>query len=172
MINKTMKTEIWNGYPIRFVDRNGEWWAVLKDVCDVLGLKSLKTFYAKERLEKDFVLKDIHGSVVVLSDHIETAGGIQEMLIVNEYGIYDVIFRSYKPEAKEFCRWVYEMLASFRKKTGLEGSEISRILDKEHQKEMMQTLSDSPEKPVRIDFIKANTVANKTISLKFTERQV
>lgn len=29
-----MKTEIWNGYPIRFVEKNGEWWAVLKDVCD------------------------------------------------------------------------------------------------------------------------------------------
>lgn len=158
-----MKTEIWSGHPIRFVDRNGEWWAVLKDVCDVLGLK---TFYVKERLEKGLVLNDIPESVVVSSDHIETAGGMQEMLIVNEYGIYDTVFQSRKKEAKEFRRWVYEMLASLRKKTGLEGFEVFRMLDKEHQKEMMRTLSQNLDKPVRIDFIKANTIANKAVSTR------
>ena len=33
-----MKTEIWNGYFIRFIEKGGEWWAVAKDVCDALGL--------------------------------------------------------------------------------------------------------------------------------------
>lgn len=149
-----MKTEIWSGHPIRFVDRNGEWWAVLKDVCDALGLNPK---HVNERLEDE----------VVLNDHVhDTMGRQQEMLIINEYGIYDTVFQSRKKEAKEFRRWVYEMLASLRKKTGLEGFEVFRMLDKEHQKEMMRTLSQNLDKPVRIDFIKANTIANKAVSTR------
>ncbi|HAR0370494.1 BRO family protein, partial [Enterococcus faecium] len=36
-----MKTEIWNGHIIRFVDINDEWWAVAKDVAEALGLKQV-----------------------------------------------------------------------------------------------------------------------------------
>ncbi|MEG1011003.1 MAG: hypothetical protein RSE54_04030 [Ruthenibacterium sp.] len=35
-----MKIENWSGHDIRFVEHNGEWWAVLKDVCDVLELRT------------------------------------------------------------------------------------------------------------------------------------
>lgn len=83
-----MKTEIWNGYPIRFVEKDGEWWAVLKDVCDALGLKT----YDVSRRIKD----------MVSTHNLETAGGKQQMLIVNEFGIYDTVFQSRKSEAKEF----------------------------------------------------------------------
>lgn len=38
-----MKVEIWAGHSIRFVERDGEWWAVLKDVCDALGLRVAKS---------------------------------------------------------------------------------------------------------------------------------
>ena len=34
-----MKTEYWNGFPIRFIEKNGEWWAVAVDVTNALGLK-------------------------------------------------------------------------------------------------------------------------------------
>lgn len=34
-----MKTELWNGYSIRFVEKDSEWWAVAADVCNALGLK-------------------------------------------------------------------------------------------------------------------------------------
>lgn len=149
-----MKTENWNGNTIRFVERNGEWWAVLKDICDALGLNPK---HVNERLEDEVVLNDlIH----------DTLGRQQEMLIVSEYGVYDTVFQSRKKEAKEFQRWVYKMLSTLRKETGLEGFEVFRMLDKEHQKEMMQTLSRNLEKPARVDFIKANTIANKTVSNK------
>jgi hypothetical protein len=50
---------------------------------------------------------------VVLTD---TLGGAQEILIVNEPGLYNVIFQSRKPEAKAFRRWVtHEVLPSIRK---------------------------------------------------------
>lgn len=35
-----MKVENWYGYDIRFVEINGEWWAILKDICDALNLKT------------------------------------------------------------------------------------------------------------------------------------
>ena len=37
-----MKTENWCGYDIRFVEINGEWWAILKDICDALRLRTDK----------------------------------------------------------------------------------------------------------------------------------
>lgn len=148
-----MKTEIWNGYPIRFVEKDGEWWAVLKDVCDALGLKT----YDVSRRIKD----------MVSTHNLETAGGKQQMLIVNEFGIYDTVFQSRKSEAKEFRYWVYEMLKQLRQATGLEGFQIFRMLDKEHQKEAMQHLQQSLRNPVRVDFIKANTIANKAISNRY-----
>ena len=148
-----MKTENWNGYAIRFVEKDGEWWAVLKDVCDALGLKT----YDVSRRIRD----------MVSTHNLETAGGKQEMLIVNEFGVYDTVFQSRKPEAKEFRHWVYEMLKELRSATGLEGFQVFRMLDKEHQKEAMSRLKNSLKHPVRVDYIKANVIANKAVSNKF-----
>lgn len=149
-----MKIENWNGHQIRFIEIKGEWFAVLKDVCDALNLK---TKYIVERLEDE----------VVSTDHVkDSLGREQEMLIVNEYGIYDAIFSSKKKEAREFKKWVYGMLKDLRESTGLKGFEVFRMLDKEHQKQMMKELQRGLRHPVRIDFIKANTIANKAISNK------
>ena len=148
-----MKTEIWNGYSIRFVEKDGEWWAVLKDVCDALGLKT----YDVSRRIRD----------MVSTHNLETSGGKQQMLIVNEYGIYDTVFQSRKQEAKEFRHWVYDMLRELRQATGLEGFQIFRTLDKEHQKEAMRILQKSIKQPTRETFIKANSIANKAISTKY-----
>lgn len=161
-----MKVEVWAGHSIRFVERDGEWWAVLKDVCEALGLK---TFDVRRRLGEDMgsnhtLGKDVPKRGTVSSTAIETAGGKQEMLIVSEYGIYDTVFQSRKPEAKAFRRWVYDMLATLRRQSGLEGFEVFRMLDKEHQKAMMQRLQQGLAHPVRVDFIKANTIANKAVS--------
>lgn len=138
-----MKVEIWAGHSIRFVERDGEWWAVLKDVCEALGLK---TFDVRRRLGDDMgsthIVEDDQISSRVISDAVITdaIGRQQEMLIVSEYGIYDTVFQSRKPEAKAFRRWVYDMLATLRRQSGLEGFEVFRMLDKEHQKAMMQKL--------------------------------
>lgn len=150
-----MKVENWSGHEIRFVEVKGEWWAVLKDVCDALGLRSKKTV---ERLD-DEVLK--RGVTVE-----DSSGRKQEMILVNEYGIYDTIFRSNKPEAKQFRRWVYDLLKELREADGLAGFEIFRQLDKEHQKAEMKKLRDGLKQPVRVDFIKANTITNKAVSNK------
>ena len=150
-----MKIEYWNGHQIRFIEIKGEWFAVLKDVCDALGLRSKKTV---ERLEDETLKRG-----VTVED---ISGRMQEMILIDEFGIYDTIFRSNKPEAKDFKRWVYGMLKDLRESTGLKGFEVFRMLDKEHQKEMMRELQSGLRHPVRVDFIKANTIANKAISNK------
>lgn len=150
-----IKTENWNGYEIRFVERSGEWWAVLADIAKALNLKAKRI---RERLDDE----------VVSTDHIpDSLGRLQEMLIVNEFGIYDAVFESRKPEAKAFKRWVYNVIRTLRQQTGLEGFQIFRMLDKEHQREMMSKLKAGLRQPVRVDFIKANTIANKAVSTRY-----
>src|SRR5690606_37359276 len=72
-----------------------------------------------------------------------------------------------KKEAVEFRFWVYDILKTLRQQTGLEGFQIFRMLDKEHQREMMSKLKAGLRQPVRVDFIKANTIANKAVSTRY-----
>ena len=150
-----MKTEIWNGYPIRFVEKNGEWWAVAKDITDSLGFAQAKDATRKMPEKYKGAYK------------VPTLGGEQEMIVLNEKGLYRLIMRSHKPEAEEFQDWVYEMLKELRQSTGLEGFQIFRMLDKDHQKEAMTKLKKGLKEPGRPDFIKANTIANKAVSTKY-----
>lgn len=150
-----MKTENWNGYNIRFVEKDGEWWAVAKDVAIALGYKHTPQM-VRNLGQKD---KGVH--------KVDTLGGRQELSIISEFGIYDATFGSHKKEAKEFKRWVFSVIKTLRRATGLEGFQIFRMLDKEHQKETMSKLCKTLRKPVRVDFIKANIIANKAVSTKF-----
>lgn len=149
-----IKVETWAGHEIRFVEKEpGEWWAVLADVANALNLRTDKI---SSRLDGDNLSKVT----------LKTLGGNQKMVVINEFGVYEAVFESRKKESKEFKRWVYEMLKTLRQATGLEGFQIFRMLDKEHQKEAMSKLSSTLRKPVRVDFIKANTIANKAVSLQ------
>ena len=51
-----MRVENWNGYDIRFVEKDGEWYAILKDICDALGLRSSDV---SQRLDSDMMIKII-----------------------------------------------------------------------------------------------------------------
>ena len=89
---------------VRTVEMNGEPWFVLKDVCGVLGLTD--TGRTAERLDTDELTRIPLGS----------GGQNREMLIINASGLYNVILRSDKPEAKPFRKWVTaEVLPSIRK---------------------------------------------------------
>lgn len=151
-----MKTEYWNGYPIRFIEKDGEWWAVAVDVTRALDVGNT-TMALKRINEEDKALISIEG----------ISKGNDMTNILSEFGIYDLVFTSHKPEAKSFKRWVFTILRALRQSSGLEGFQIFRMLDKEHQKEMMGKLSHALQHPVRVDFIKANTIANKAVSTKY-----
>lgn len=91
--------------PMRTVERDGETWWVLRDVCDVLGIVHPKD--VAKRLDED------EDDLIVLTD---SAGRAQKMHVVNEAGLYNVILRSDKPEAKDFKRWVtHEVLPSIHR---------------------------------------------------------
>lgn len=94
----------YNETPLRTMERENEIWWVLKDVCDLLGIQRARD--VASRLDDDE-----KGAA-----QIRTPGGIQNMVIVNEPGLYNVILRSDKPEAKDFKRWVtHEVLPQIRK---------------------------------------------------------
>lgn len=149
-----MKTENWNGYAIRFIEKDGEWWAVGIDVAKALN-------YSKPQ---SAINRHCKGST---KQGVLTKGGKQTLLIIPETDIYRMAFRSDKPEAVDFQDWICQMLKTLRQSTGLEGFQIFRMLDKEHQKKAMTKLCRSLRKPVRVDFIKANTIANKAVSTKY-----
>lgn len=92
---------------VRVVDVNGEPWFVAKDVCECLELGNPRTSIAL--LDEDE--KGVHT--------MDTPGGAQEMSIVSEAGLYSLILRSRKPEAKAFKRWItHEVLPAIRKHGG------------------------------------------------------
>lgn len=146
-----LKVENWNGHEIRFVYKNGEWWAVASDISKALGYRDA---YNLTRILEDEE-KDTH--------NVSTPGGIQKLAIISELGIYEAILNSRKDEAKEFKKWVKQLLKNLREKSGLEGFQVFLMMDKEHQKQMMAKVDELPEADKK-DFIKANTIANKTVS--------
>lgn len=92
---------------VRTVLIDGEAWFVAKDVCEVLGIGN--TSQALSYLEDD-------ERGVTTND---TPGGNQQVSIVNESGLYSLILRSRKPEAKLFKRWItHEVLPTIRKTGG------------------------------------------------------
>lgn len=99
-----LQTFTYNSAQVRTVEKGGEPWFVLKDVCEILGLGTPAR--VAERLDDDEKgMSQIH-----------TPGGKQEMTIISESGLYNVILRSDKPEAKPFRKWVTgEVLPSIRK---------------------------------------------------------
>ena len=79
------------------------WW-VAKDVCAVLGIVNSRE--VMNRLDDD---ERAYG-------FFDTPGGKQKITVVNEHGLYEIMFRSNKPEAVEFRRWIKrEVLPAIRK---------------------------------------------------------
>lgn len=79
---------------VRVIERNGELWFVAADVCRALGLTNpTETVRSLEEDERGL-------------STTETATGIREMVIVSESGLYALIFKSRKPNAAHFRKWV------------------------------------------------------------------
>lgn len=97
----------YNGNEVRTIQKDGEPWWVLKDVCSILDIENHKDL--PKRLEEDEVGRfDL--------PHPQSKEKTLEMLCINESGLYNVILRSDKPEAKPFRKWVTsEVLPSIRK---------------------------------------------------------
>ena len=141
-----MRTENWCGHNIRFVEINGEWYAILKDICDALDLRTDKV---ANRLDPDMLERvrvDVcdHPSKGVRSRARKT----QDMLSVNELGIYEALFASRRLEARKFRRWSATVLQKLRNQVGLEQYEVMRMTDPDIQDDIdhiLDTLFYDPE---------------------------
>lgn len=93
---------------VRTVEHNGLPWFVGKDVCDCLELgNTTKALYGLDDDEK-FTLTNSEGN--------PRAGIPLELNIISEPGLYSLILRSRKPEAKAFNRWItHEVIPSIRR---------------------------------------------------------
>ncbi|NBI10263.1 toxin Bro [Colidextribacter sp. OB.20] len=91
---------------VRTIMKDGEPWFCLVDVCRVLDLSS--PHKVAERLDPDEKGRN----------QIPTPGGKQDTWFINESGLYNVILRSDKPEAKPFRKWVTGTVLPTIRKTG------------------------------------------------------
>ena len=152
-----IRVENWCGYDIRFVNIKGNWYAVLKDLCDALGLRTDKV---NTRLDPDMLEKVVIPTSEVISndvtsDHLSKGGTSsrarksQQMLVVSEEGIYETLFASRKLEARKFRRWTFKTLKRLRSDVGLKGYEVLKMTDSEVQDDIdfiLDTLYWDPEK--------------------------
>jgi prophage antirepressor-like protein len=98
---------------VRILEKDNELWFVAKDVCDCLEIKN--TTDALKRLDND------ERSRFNLGRQGETN-------IVNEYGLYNLVLSSRKPEAKEFKRWITHDVIPQIRKTGAYSMNIPKSL--------------------------------------------
>lgn len=138
----TVRTENWCGYDIRFVEQNGEWWAILKDICDALDLKAFKV---SQRLDPSMLIRvkvsdhtsDVNGSNIP-SKYIRSRGENETrwMLAVNEIGIYEALYASRRLEARKFRIWSGNVMQKLRKYVGLQGYEVMRMTEPDIQNQI------------------------------------
>jgi prophage antirepressor-like protein len=96
-----------NSAEIRVELINGLPWFVAKDVCYALGLEHTTNAISKLDEDERLNVKLLH------------SGQMRTYLIINESGLYALVMRSTKPQAKAFRRWVTnEVLPAIRKTGG------------------------------------------------------
>ena len=133
--------KVFEGQKVRIVGSEDNPLFVLSDVCKVLEIGNPSD--VKKRLEDGVV------SIEVILDSMNRP---QKATVINEDGLYDVIFDSRKPQAKRFRKWVTsEVLPSIRKDGGY----------------MVADTSETPEELIA----RALVVANKTIERVEKEKE-
>ena len=133
-------------FRVRVVMRDGEPWFVAKDACDCLELTNVSK--ACQTLDEDE--KGITKSY--------TLGGSQDMMLISESGLYTLIMRSNKPEAKVFRKWVTsEVLPSIRK-TGSYSVTQTQVSRKD---QLYLAIIHAESEAVRVDALKELAEINK-----------
>lgn len=117
-----------NTAAVRTLLIDGNPWFVATDLAEILGYQS-----AKDMLR--LLDEDERGG----GHFLPTLGGVQEHSIINESGLYGVILRSNKPEAKAFRKWVTgEVLPAIRKQGFYKSPEYARITELEREQKSAQ----------------------------------
>ena len=125
----------WCGYDIRFVEVNGKWYAILKDICDALGLRTKDVSRRLDTNMMERVPVDVSKDG---SNDVRSRGenATRWMLAVNEIGIYEALFASRRLEARKFRLWSATVLQKLRSQIGLEQYEVMRMTEPDIQDEI------------------------------------
>lgn len=114
---------------VRVVMKGGEPWFVAKDVCNVLELENVGQALTcldddeKTSIAPNIITADVGFDAMMQKAHLpmhavipEAGRGGRPLSLISEPGLYSLILRSRKPEAKAFKRWVtHEVIPSIRK---------------------------------------------------------
>lgn len=145
-MNDLVKFEF-EGKGVRTVVIENEPWFVAKDVCDILGIVNSRNAVGRIPEQQ----KGVHS--------VDTDGGMQNLSIISEGGLYRLVLRSDKPQAEPFIDWVTgEVLPQIRKtgsysvtqkapQTYIEALEA--LLESEKAKQKL--LEDKTELEVKLD---------------------
>ena len=186
------RVETWLGNQIRFVKLNGEWYAVLVDVCRAVGLG--RTDHVSEATPPEWLEKVVlsaendgcgprNSGVTHLcevgnshSTSLSWANGVcepcnsgatsdskarktQTYLVINEPGIYQMLMRSRKLEARKFAMWTAQVLVKLRQAIGLEAYQAFELTDPEKQEEIDWILDSLYYDPETGKLMRSVTVA-------------
>jgi prophage antirepressor-like protein len=94
---------------VRTITRDGEPWFVAVDVCSALDLKNVTMALRHLDDDEQMTLSNVDG---------RPGSGPQSFNIISESGLYALIQRSRKPEAKPFRKWVTSKVLPSIRKTG------------------------------------------------------
>lgn len=155
-----MRTENWCGYKIRFVEIKGEWYAILKDICDALRLRTDGVSQRLhpdmlERVEVESYRESLRPSKYSKKFQDHNSNGVVKskvkvhMLAVNEDGIYLALYASRKLEARKFQMWSAKVMRKLRERVGLQQYEVLKMTNPEIQDEIdwiLDTLYWDPKK--------------------------
>lgn len=121
---------------IRTIEKDGEPWFVGKDVAAALGYKEI------QKAVRDHVDNDDKGV-----SEMDTPGGSQKITVINESGLYALIFGSKLENAKKFKRWVTsEVLPQIRKTgayTSVNAEAETKMLEIEARREVALCRADA-----------------------------
>ncbi|MBR0220152.1 MAG: Bro-N domain-containing protein [Synergistaceae bacterium] len=140
-----------NEHAVRIIMQDGEPWWVAKDVCNVLELADVTS--ALRGLDDDEkVLRKISGEL--------SSSGNPNIMTINESGLYTLIMRSNKPEAKKFRRWVtHEVLPSIRKTGSYNTARKYKVSDIK----AMQRMIEKPE--YKLSDVERRTMTKKLAAI-------
>lgn len=143
-----------SGDKVRVVEIDGDPWFVAADLCREIGLAQVA----------QAVRQNVVGGSSTKTT-LQTDGGPQEMIVVNEAGMYEIVISSRKPGAKIFRTWIFQEVIPTIRKTGFYETP-------EHREEkVLELLEAGDEGYRRIEWAKQNGEIPSWVAQQFADSQ-